>query len=266
MNPIFIILASAMLSGGVSYKYETLMNGTAVITSVTIPDGITDIYIPETIDGYTVAGIESYAFAGQTSAEKAVIPDTVNYIGDAAFMGCTSLKEVTVGAGVKALPDDCFFACPALESITLPDTLESIGNETFFGCSILDLYIPESVSAIGANAFGMNTDPHSNETINIYGFLVKGVSGSYAETYSAENNIDFIDMNNYKAGDVNDDGFIDSSDASSILAEYSRASTGIALMFTKKQSIVGDVNGDGFTDSSDASRVLEIYAMHSTEL
>lgn len=263
MSPAAIILASVMLSG-VSYTYEPLMNGTAVITSVNIPQGVTDIYIPETINGYKISGIESYAFAGQISAERVTIPNTVSYIGTSSFMSCTSLREVTIGAGVKALPDDCFFACPALESITLPETLESIGNETFFGCDVLDLYIPQSVYSIGENAFGMTTDPHLNETVNIYDFLVKGVSGSYAEIYSEQNNIDFIDMNNYKSGDVNNNGYIDSADASSILEEYSKVSTGNMPSFTKKQMIMGDVDLSGIIDAGDASKILEIYAILST--
>lgn len=258
-----LMLATTVVSG-VSYEYELLYDNTAVITSITIPNGITDIEIPWTIDGYTVSGIESYSFAGQVTAEKVTIPDCVTYIGDDAFMSCNSLREVTIGAGVKSLPDDCFFACPALEKVTLPEKLEKIGMETFFGCSALDLYIPQSVYSIGDNAFGMMRDPHNNEYINIYGFLVRGVSGSYAEYYSQEHNIDFIDMNNYNAGDINNDNFIDATDASAVLAEYARASTGTALTFTKKQNIIGDIDMNGIIDANDASRILEIYAELST--
>lgn len=262
---IFIpfMLATAFVSG-VSYEYELLYDNTAVITAVTIPYGITDIQIPETIDGYTVSGIEQFSFAGQVSAERVTIPNSVNYIGDSAFMSCTSLREVVIGKGVKSLPDDCFFACPALETITLPDSLEKIGNETFFGCSALDLYIPQNVYSIGDNAFGMTTDPHSNEYVNIYDFLVRGVSGSYAEYYSQEHNIDFIDMNNYTAGDINNDSLIDATDASAVLAEYARASTGTSLTFTKKQNIIGDIDMNGIIDASDASKILEIYSELST--
>lgn len=261
-----ILLLSAVMSSGVAYSYETLYNGTAVITSVSVPQGITEVYIPGSIDGYTVSGIESYVFAGQIAVEKIVIPDTVTYIGDASFMSCTTLREAVVGAGVKALPDDCFFACPALESVTLPENLESIGNETFFGCNALNLYVPASVYSIGENAFGMNTDPHSNETVNIYGFLVKGVKGSFAETYSVNNNIDFIDMNNYISGDFNNDGYVDANDASAVLEGYAQLSTGSAYSFTKKQLIMGDVNSDGVIDANDASAVLGIYAQLSTNI
>ncbi|MCM1133007.1 MAG: leucine-rich repeat protein [Ruminococcus flavefaciens] len=265
--PVF--MSSAMISG-VSYTYDVSYDysygGTAVITSVSIEEGVTDIYIPETIDGYTVTGIGGMAFAGQTSAEKVVIPDTVRSLGNSSFMGCNSLREVVIGTGITSLPDDCFFACSALRSVELPYTLESIGNETFFGCLLLDLYVPDSVYSIGENAFGKNTDPHSNETVNIYGFLVRGVSGSFAETYSAVNHIDFIDMSDYRAGDVNGDGMVDASDASNILNEYAKLSTGIASGFTKKQNIVGDMNSDGMIDAGDASAVLEIYAGFSTGL
>lgn len=265
MNFIPIMLAFSVVSG-VSYKYEPLYDNTVVITSAEIPEGLTDIEIPSSLDGYTVSGLESYSFAGQISVEKTAIPDTVNYIGNAAFMSCTSLKQVTVGTGVKSLPDDCFFACPALENISLPETLESIGNETFFGCDVLDLYIPQNVYSIGSNAFGINTDPHTNEDVNVYGFLVKGVTGSLAESYALQNNIDFIDMNNYRSGDANNDGFIDAADASLILEEYSKLSTGNSSSFTKKQRIMGDINLNGNIDAGDASMVLEIYSRLSTNL
>ncbi len=260
----FSLLFVNVILSGISYTYEQLMNGAVIITSADVPQSITEVNIPDTIDGNNVYGIESYSFAGQVSAEKVTIPDTVTYIGDSAFMSCTSLKEVVVGSRIHSLPDDCFFACPALETVSLPETLNSIGNETFFGCDMLDLYIPQNVTSIGENAFGVNTDPHTNENINVYGFLVKGVTGSYAETYSVNNNIDFIDMNNYNAGDVNNDGFVDASDASSILEEYSRISTGNSPAFTKKQTILGDVDLNNMVDAGDASAVLEIYSRLST--
>ncbi|MDE7365233.1 MAG: leucine-rich repeat protein [Ruminococcus sp.] len=264
MNLLSLTLSAVMLSNGISYSYELTPYDTAVITSADVPDYVTEIYIPDTIDGYTVVGIGNSSFMGCISAEKIVMPDTVYSVGSGAFMSCNSLKEIYISKEVRNLPKDCFFACPSLKNINLPENLESIGDEVFFGCSELDLYVPESVVSIGEDAFGKHTDPHLNDTVLIHGFLVKGVSGSYAETYSKENNIDFIDMDNYKAGDINGDDIVDASDASSVLEEYAKASTGTTLMFTKKQNIVGDINSDGIIDAGDASAILEIYAELST--
>ncbi|MBR1654095.1 MAG: hypothetical protein IJ690_04000 [Clostridia bacterium] len=63
-------------------------------------------------------------------------------------------------------------------------------------------------------------------------------------------------VNRY-VGDVNEDGFVDSTDASEILKEYAAISTGGQLTV---QFELADVNCDGRIDSSDASEVLQMYA------
>ena len=68
----------------------------------------------------------------------------------------------------------------------------------------------------------------------------------------------------YTLGDVNEDGKVDSVDASLVLAEYALIQTGGDLTFTEKQKNAADVNKDGKTDSSDASKILEYYAAIST--
>lgn len=65
-------------------------------------------------------------------------------------------------------------------------------------------------------------------------------------------------------GDVNDDGFVDSGDASLILSEYALLSTGADSSFTDAQRAAADVNSDSIIDSSDASSILAYYAMAST--
>lgn len=68
----------------------------------------------------------------------------------------------------------------------------------------------------------------------------------------------------YTLGDVNNDGFVDSSDASLILGEYAMIQTGEKATFTETQVLAADVNKDKATDSSDASKILGYYAASST--
>ncbi|HBB72397.1 MAG TPA: hypothetical protein DCZ71_07295 [Ruminococcus sp.] len=65
-------------------------------------------------------------------------------------------------------------------------------------------------------------------------------------------------------GDVNEDGLIDSGDASEILADYANVSTGGQSRFSEKQKKAADVNNDGVCDSGDASAILGYYAYVST--
>lgn len=65
-------------------------------------------------------------------------------------------------------------------------------------------------------------------------------------------------------GDVNGDSKVDSVDASLILAEYSRLSTGSEAMFNEEQIVSADINADSRTDSTDASMILSFYSFVST--
>lgn len=250
---------------GIIYQYSVNSDGkTAVLLSALLPGKVTDTSVPEEINGYKITALGSKAYIGNFYLEKIEIPSHIKSIGAQAFMSCNELKEVIVGDGITDIPDDCFFSCPKLVTVDLPDSLLSIGSEAFFGCEELDITIPEGVTQIGYNALGMKADSQSSDAIPVRGFLIKGTVGSYTEKYALENGIDFIDLDNFLAGDVNNDGMVDSSDASDVLSEYAGTSTGSPVLFTKKQLITGDINGDESIDSSDASQILTIYAKNST--
>lgn len=68
----------------------------------------------------------------------------------------------------------------------------------------------------------------------------------------------------YSLGDLNDDGKIDSTDASSVLREYSLASTEKPTSFTDAQKKAGNVDGSGSVDATDASTLLRYYSYTST--
>ena len=65
-------------------------------------------------------------------------------------------------------------------------------------------------------------------------------------------------------GDVDNDGQINSVDASSVLAYYARISTNQEGRYDKKQILAADVNNDGSVNSVDASKILAYYAYVST--
>lgn len=237
---------------------------TAELISADVPSSVRETSVPEKIGEYSVTSISEKAYIGSMSVEKLTIPSSVKVIGKQAFMSCNELKEVNIGKGVSAIPDDCFFSCPKLVTVNMPNTLTSIGSEAFFGCIKLDTQIPPGVTSIGKDAIGMEADSHSQGSVAVQGFLIKGSTGSAAEKYALENNIDFIDLSSFLSGDVNGDETVDSSDAADVLIEYAKIATGAPPQFTKKQNITGDMNCDGVIDSSDAAQILIIYAKNST--
>lgn len=249
---------------GISYRYTENPDGTVTVVSADIPPIITEITLPSQLDGKEVSEIGSGAYRGSLYVEKITVPPNIKSIGTGAFMSCSSLQTVIMEAPLTRIPDECFFACSKLEIINIPDTVQSIGTEAFHGCAELDITIPASVESIGTDAVGRTADFHNSGNISIYGFLIKGVAGSTAEAYADENGIDFVDPDNCSYGNVNGDTFIDATDASAVLSEYSRISTGIQMMFTKKQQFLADMDKDGMIDSSDASAILIKYAQLST--
>lgn len=57
---------------------------------------VTDVEVPEEIDGCPVTEIGNYAFRSCTRLQRIVIPETVRKIGHMAFSGCTRLTEVSI--------------------------------------------------------------------------------------------------------------------------------------------------------------------------
>ena len=153
----------------------------SLLTSVTIPDSVTEI--------------GSSAFWGCTSLASVTIPDSVKTIGNSAFHGCTSLTRINVGEnnGSYISEDGIIYnkdkteliACSADKTIvTIPDSVKKIADSAFSGCTSLRITIPDSVTEIGDSVFY-----YEHYYITIY-----GKKGSCAEQYANENAISFLNI------------------------------------------------------------------------
>lgn len=90
----FISLGEAPTEPKSDFEYEVKSDSTAVITRYNGSDK--DVAIPESIDGYTVNTIESYAFKDCESLETLTIPKSVTEIAQYEFWTCKNLKSITV--------------------------------------------------------------------------------------------------------------------------------------------------------------------------
>lgn len=108
------------------FTYE-LKYGNAVITGCKAPS-LTDLVIPEKIDGYNVTGIAEGAFC-DLSSNRVVIPKTVRAISDNAF---TNLKA---------------------KEIVLFDSINILGEKAFLGAQFDTLYINANRSPVYAGTY-----------------------------------------------------------------------------------------------------------------
>ena len=87
------------------------------------------------IIGDGVRKIPGSLFSGCTGLTSVTIPDSVTNIGTYAFSGCTGLTSVTIPNGVTSIGYEAFSGCAGLTSVTIPDSVTSIGGWAFSGCT-----------------------------------------------------------------------------------------------------------------------------------
>lgn len=82
---------------------------------------VTEISIPDEIDGYKVVGISDKAFCGEASLNKVTLGKYITYIGEEAFFG-TGIKSIVIPDSVETVYGSAFNECENLVSMTLPIT------------------------------------------------------------------------------------------------------------------------------------------------
>ena len=117
-----------------------------LLTSVTIPNGVTDIGDYAFYACYNLTNIKlsnnvtrigEYAFYDCDSLTSILIPNSVTNIGNYAFYMCDSLTNVAIPNSVTTIGCLAFELCLSLTSVTIPSSVTSIGDEAFSGCTSL---------------------------------------------------------------------------------------------------------------------------------
>jgi len=133
--------------------YE-INNGEVTVTGYNGELNLTEIVIPETIEGCPVKKIGVGAFGYCTNLTYVDLPASLEIIGDNAFNWCESLTEIELPEGVKEIGYSAFNECSKLTYVDLPKSLEIIRDDAFAGCEgLTEIQLPEGVKEIGKYAF-----------------------------------------------------------------------------------------------------------------
>lgn len=241
---------------------------------------VTEIEVPT-----SVTRINRYVFYGCNGLNRITIHSNVVSVGDGAFYGCTGLTKVTtpdlsawcaisfgdsdanplsqahhlygsdgneiteviLPQGVTRISPFAFYNATELTDVVFPYSLKRIENKAFYGCiglQRIDSY-PGPIG-LGPNVF----DEVPTATCELHVLPQHLPNYQTANVWKDFNPI-IGDLPPVK-GDINGDGFIDSSDVSAIL-EIVLSDSDITPALLE----IGDFNGDGFIDSSDVSAILE---------
>ena len=101
-----------------------------------------------------ITRLEGGALAGEGDIIRAVLPDTIEFIGEEVFSGCMKLEEVVLPPKVTELHASVFAACESLHTVILPENLTMIGEGAFLSCTALrQIRLPDSLREIRELAF-----------------------------------------------------------------------------------------------------------------
>lgn len=181
INRVVEELKPSVTDGTENFKYKENSDGTINISGLKAAADSNILDIPAAINGKTVRGISSGAFAGEPSvigklnasnanvASYAAnsenylanvttinIPSTVMNISADAFSGMESLTTVNFGSNsqLNTIGENAFADCVNLKNISLPSGVTEIPYGAFENCKELEsVTIPSGVAKIGAQAF-----------------------------------------------------------------------------------------------------------------
>lgn len=148
-------------TGQVLYYAVTGATSAKLVQGDTKPYG--RLTIPTEANGYTVTGIDSYAFSDCPRLSSVAIPGSVAEIGSRSFAGCSSLTSVFIAEGLQRIGMMAFSSCTSLDTLELPTTINTLGAGFIGNTAIINnadnwsasvLYVGRYVAACRVSASG----------------------------------------------------------------------------------------------------------------
>ncbi|MCR5123184.1 MAG: leucine-rich repeat domain-containing protein [Ruminococcus sp.] len=128
--------------------------------------------------------LPQFLFAGCSALTEVTVPNGTRVISEGAFQNCLGLETVKLPDSLKEIHNNAFAGCTCLKEVQMGSQVEAIGTNAFADCPIERLALPDSLTKIGKQAFGMTAD---GQTIG--GFTVVCPEYSPAQSYAETNEL-----------------------------------------------------------------------------
>ena len=212
----YINVSEITLPESIKYLKKLAIWRCKLLKSINIPGGLTYIgndnfYECESLENLKIDCPELKLTYNSINGNGLKSIDlNVKSIGEGAF-AYGSIKNVTLHEGIESIGADAFKGTD-IKDIEIPSTVKSIGAGAFSDTGITALEIPASVEVVGAlparqgnmNALNIPIDPPGNPLTDKQELIIDaegtifGTSGSEAEKYAKENNIEFVDIDSVR--------------------------------------------------------------------
>ena len=136
-----VVTTPTTLGGNAVRKIaKNCFRGNALLTSVTVSEGVVQIY--------------SNSFMNCTQLESISLPNTLSILGEFAFRNCSSLKAIALPSGMTHINEYTFAYCSSLETVSIPSSVRAIGKDAFQDCHALtSVTLPAGVTEIEERTF-----------------------------------------------------------------------------------------------------------------
>ena len=159
-----VVTTPTTLGGNAVKKIrENCFRGNDLLTSVTVSEGVVEIYFNSFMNctqlesislPSTLSILGEFAFRNCSSLKAIALPSGMTHINEYTFADCSSLKTVSIPSSVRVIGKDAFAGCQALTSVTLPAGVTEIEEKTFINCeNLATVNIQGNVTRIGTGAF-----------------------------------------------------------------------------------------------------------------
>ncbi|MDO5149124.1 MAG: leucine-rich repeat domain-containing protein [Oscillospiraceae bacterium] len=123
------------------------------------------------------------------NVERVILGKNVTVIGDNVFPDL-KITEIAFPDSLVSIGSGAFKSCDLLEKVVIPSNVEILKDTSFVDCTLLnDITILSKDIEIGKDAFSINSDTSVNSER-----IIRGYTGSTAETYANENGFTFIPL------------------------------------------------------------------------